>query len=294
MNIPIQVIRLSVVGVIVVAIVAAKVMISNTVEEKIDKVLAKMPEGTVKYDSVSTDLLGLDIRVNDIKINLPGQKETTIDEIVIKSIDSDNEIPNYLDVEINGIDLDIEALKLNRQIAKSINVLEYKNLKSNLKLSYSFNKDEESVDIENISFAIEDAGKLSLNSKLYGIKSLENIPMQFMYNPERIKVSNSSIIYDDDSLTNRLMKLAAHDDGTSVGTFKEKILTKLSEELKKSENKDHKYETKVLEELIAFWNNPDSFEVSISPEEAISFNQMRRIQNPEEFIKKVNLDISAN
>lgn len=294
MNIPIQVIRLSVVGVIVVAIVAAKVMISNTVEEKIDKVLAKMPEGTVKYDSVSTDLLGLDIRVNDIKINLPGQKETTIDEIVIKSIDSDNEIPNYLDVEINGIDLDIEALKLNRQIANSINVLEYKNLKSNLKLSYSFNKDEESVDIENISFAIEDAGKLSLNSKLHGIKSLQNIGMQFMYNPERIKISNSSIIYDDDSLTNRLMKLAAHDDGTSVGTFKEKILTKLSEELKKSENKDHKYETKVLEELIAFWNNPDSFEVSISPEEAISFNQMRRIQNPEEFIKKVNLDISAN
>lgn len=294
MNIPIQVIRLSVVGVIVVAIVAAKVMISNTVEEKIDKVLAKMPEGTVKYDSVSTDLLGLDIRINDIKINLPGQKETIIDEIVIKSIDSDNEIPNYLDVEINGIDLDIEALKLNRQMAKSIDLLEYKNLKSNLELSYSFNKDEESVDIENISFAIEDAGKLSLNSKLHGIKSLENIAMQFMYNPERIKVSNSSIIYDDDSLTNRLMKLAAHDDGTSVGTFKEKILTKLSEELKKSENKDHKYETKVLEELIAFWNNPDSFEVSISPEEAISFNQMRRIQNPEEFIKKVNLDISAN
>lgn len=293
MKIPIQVIRLSILGVFLVTVVAVKTITSSMAEDRIDKILSKLPEGSITYDSVSTDFFGLDVRINDIKINMPGQTNT-IDEIVIKSIDNDNDIPNYLDIEINGMNVDIESLKMNRQIAKTIDILEYKSLKADLAISYAFDEDEETLNIKNISYLLEDAGELSMNAKVYGLKSFNDLQTQMMLNPKSIKISNSSIKYDDNSLTERLIKLAAHEDGVSVGTYKEKVLSELSKQLKKSEDKDDKFEIEILEEVITYWKNPESFEISISPKEAISFYNMQRINNAKEFVETVNLDISAN
>lgn len=294
MSIPIQAIRLSVVAAGIVAIVAFKTISSNMAEEKVDKVLAGLPAGLVTYESVSTDLFGLDVHINDVEIHPSPTSVSTIDEIVIKSIDNDHDVPNYLDLEINGIELDTESLKYDRSMAKLIDSLGYEKLKADLALNYSFDEDENSIDIDNVSFEIEDAGELSFDSKFEGINSLQNFSMQLMMAPQSIKIAKYSLKYKDDSLANRLIKFNAQKKHLSVEEFKESVLSQLSQSLQKAEDQENKYEITMLEEVIDFFKDPDSFEISISPKEAISLGELQRVNNPDKFLEKINLDISAN
>ena len=294
MSIPIQVIRLSVVALGIIAIVAFKIVSSNMAEKKIDKALANLPKGLVTYEDVSVDLLGFDVHINNIKIHAPGQKDAMIDEIVINSIDSDNEVPNYLDLEINGIEIDIESLKYDRKMSKLLDGLGYENLKADLALSYSYDKDDKIMEIKNMSFEVKDAGELSFKTNLHGINSLQNLSMQLMMNPRSIKVAKSSIKYEDESLAARLIKSDALAAGLSEDKFKENVLSELANTLKKAEEKEKKYEITMLEEVIDFFENPSSFEISISPEEPISVWDMQKANSANELMKKINLDISAN
>jgi len=293
-SIPIQVIRLSVIAAGVVAVVAFKTISSNIAEKQIDKALEELPQGLVTYESVSRDLFGFDVHINGITLNATGSKESTIDEIVIKSMDDEHSIPHYLDLEINGMDLDTNALNSNPRTAGMLELLGYEKLKADLAFNYEYDEDEKKIEIENVSLELEDAGELSIDAELHGIQALENLAMQMMVAPQSIKISKSSIKYEDDSLVSRLIKLNADQEGLSIDEFKKKVLSTLSEELKQAELKENKYEISMIEAVMEFFEDPDSFKISIEPEEAISLDEMKRSKNANEFMQKINLEICAN
>lgn len=294
MSIPVQAIRLSVLAAGITSIIAFKMISSSMVEEKIDKKLESFPAGMVTYDDASVDLFGFDVHVNNVVFHAPNGKDSKIDEIVLKSFDDKHDVPNYLDLELNGMDLDVESLKYNPQTAAILDGLKYKDLKADFEVEYSFDDEKEMIDLDTLSLDIKEAGKLSLNSKIYGVKSLENIALQVMMNPASFKLSKSSIEYKNDSFFERFIAMSAKEKGISEKDFKKQYTSELSKELDKAKAKGDKYEIATLEAIEKFVDKPKSFEISIDPKEAVSLNTLNQTSDMNKLLELLDLDISAN
>jgi len=287
---PVQIIRLSILGLLVVAVIAFKMISSSMIENKLDEALSEIPQGMISYENASMDLFGFDIHVSDIKVNISGSPEKTIEEIVIHSFDNENKIPEYLNIEVNGIETNMDDLKINTEMSKIVDGLDYKEFKSDLVLNYSFDKEKKEIDIKEFSMRLQDAGEIKFKAELGGINSLEQLPMLLFANQRALLIGESSIVYKDNSLTKRLFEMSAKNAGITVDELKQNLINDFSASL----NKENKYEVAFSEALIKYIKNPKSFEIEIDPKEKISLSSMQRATSPEDLLKLLNLEISAN
>lgn len=293
-KIPVQVIRLSVIGLIIAAVVIFKIVTGNILETKIDKLLGDLPKGAVTYQDASMDLFGLTVHLDGVKIQTNRNKPLLIDEIVLHSIDTENSIPQYMDIEINGIKSDLEALKVNRKMAYIVDGLEYKELKSSIKIDYAFAKDKKMLDIKEVSLEIDNAGELTYNAKLYNITSLEGLAMQLNFAPQTVEFGKTSIRYEDNSLTDRILKIAAQQSHQEIDSFKEAIERNLEKNIETSRTNAKEYELMLNKALLQFVKNPKKLAFSISPDEPVSLSSADKIRSKDEFLKLLNLKISVN
>jgi len=293
-GVPVQIIRLSILGVLVVGYIAFKVVTGNIVESKVNKLVSELPKGLVTYESASMDLLGFAVHIDNLVISMPNQKDTYIDEIIISDIDTDNNVPQYADIEISGINVDMDALRVNKQMSKMIDTLGYQQLKSNIAVNYTFDKDKKMLDIKGVSFGMDDAGELTFKTKILGVKSLKTIANTLQRNPSALEIDATSLTYDDDSLTERLYKLAGQNNRKkqSADEFKAELISELDKEIKKAKSK--KFEKEVLEAMREYLQNPKSFEVSISPDNPISMKTANKTKSKEEFLELLNFEVSVN
>lgn len=292
MGLPIQVIRLGVVGVVIGGVIAFKTIAANTAEEKIDLAFKNMgiPKDRVSYD-VSVDLIGLETRIEDIKLKISDKEDFKIDEIVINDIDTEHEIPEYLDVEVNGIHNDAKSIKkIDRNLARAFDSLKKNELITNFAVNYKFDKDAKTLNLENLSLDLKDMGALSLATEFHNVRSIADAAMGFNY----AKMGNSSLTYKDDSLVNSLIAYNAKRSRQDVEKFKENILKGLDRDIKRSEKRGKDLEVQVLTALADFIKDPQSIEFSMQPEQPISFNRLSRRFTSEKTLKTLNFDISVN
>ncbi|MFT7860762.1 MAG: hypothetical protein ABXS93_07480 [Sulfurimonas sp.] len=292
MGLPIQVIRLGVVGVVIGGVIAFKTIAANNAEEKIDLAITNMgiPKDKISYD-VSVDLLGFATHIEDIEMKISEKESFKIDEIVINDIDTEHQKPEYLNVEINGIHGDTKSLKMvDRSIARVLDSMNKDELITNFALNYTFDKDAKVLNLKNLSLDVEDMGTLSLATKFHNVQSVENAVASFNY----AKLGNSSLTYEDSSLANTLFAYNAKRSGQDLDQFKENIIKDINKEIEKAETKEKDLEVKMLTAMADFVEDPESIEFSMDPEEPISVNRLSRRFNDETTLKTLNFDISVN
>lgn len=292
MAVPIQVIRLGVIGVVVAGFVTFKYVTAGMVEDKIGKAMIKagIPTKAISYDA-SVDLLGFSTHLNDITIKFPGRDELEIDEITIKNFDADHDIPEFMNIEIEG--LEVQKVLRNLPLAKMTKgiVKDMDDAKMNFTINYQFDTEKQLLDIKEISESIDELGKISFSTELHKVKSLQMLIQSLMINPNAILIGKSEIEYKDDSLVERIMQINAAKEKISLKEYRNKILSVMNEELKKADKKENtELEKDLLSAMIDFIKNPDEFEISIDPKEPMSLREMTR-GNPNENIKKMNLEI---
>lgn len=274
MGLPIQVIRLGAIGVAVGGVIAFKTIAANSAEEKIDKAIADMgiPKDQISYD-VSVDLLGLSTHIEDIEMKISDEESLKIDEIVINDVDTEHEVPEYLDLEVNGIHGDTKSLKMvDRSIARVLDSMNKDELITNFAVNYTFDKDAKVLNLENLSLDVEDMGTLSLATEFHNVNSVENAAMGFNY----AKLGNSSVTYKDNSLANTLFAYNAKRSGQDLDQFKENIIKDINKEIEKAEKKEKDLEVQMLTAMADFVEDPESIEFSMEPEQPISFNQLSK------------------
>lgn len=296
MGVPVQVIRLGVIGAVVGGIVAFKVIASNKAEEKIDQVITKLgiPKESISYD-VSVDLIGLETRIDDVEITSPDGDKILIDEIVINDIDTEHKVPEYLDVEVEGFEIPASLLKFDYRARRAFAGFDKDKVVTNLALSYELEADDKELDIENFSYEIEDMAEFSLQMELHDVKSFDDLVQQLSYyGPEGLKVGEASFKYEDDGLAAMVMEMVAKQTNMDIEEVKKEANEKLESELKKAEKEGNKYSVAYLEALQDFVNNPQSFEVQIDPKEAVSMRELQREASLEALLSKVNASVSAN
>lgn len=292
-EIPIQIIRLSILGLVIVSIVTFKIVSSNMIKAKIDKILGNA-KGYITYGDTSMDLFGFDAHIYDIKLNIPNQKPLTIDEMVVDSLDTENPVPHYMNIKLKGIQTDLAMLRSNANLADKLNTLEMNDIDSDLTINYEFEKDEKMLDIKEFALKVEDAGKITYKAKLYNVVAMEYFPMQINMAPQTLKFGATSLEYEDDSFMERMAKLSAQDANKSVEAYKDERLKKAKAELSAAKAASQEYETALNEAMLNFLEDPQSFELSIDPKEPISLSILNQLKSRNEILKTLNLKVSAN
>ncbi len=267
-----------------------KMYASNVAEGKVSEAIAKAVNfADIDYKNVSVDLLRMDVRISDILVSpTDSKKKLKIDEIVIHAIDDKADIPTFLSMSCNGIELNMDELG---EDAKQLRELGYNDkMMVNLNVDYAYNKEKKEIDINKISIGADEVGDIKISFRLGNISfEPEEIAGLLLTFPQVI-FHEAKIEYDDDSLAERLMKLGAKEKKVALEDFKKSLIENVETEIAKE--KDN-FTKKALSEIKAFLEDPEEFSISASPSKPYPLGRIMRTGDPKDVVKLLNIYIKS-
>jgi hypothetical protein len=294
-------------GIVVTAIaiacfIGAKYYASSVTDEKIQGALNDMPGmENIKYDNVSVDLPGGDVHIQDIEISpTGGGKETLIEEIVIHDFDEDNDIPHYLNLSANGVNIEVTPANFGAA-STELKKMGYETIKASFDLIYEYSEDSKALELNNLALHIEDMGEASLGISLENIYldkvDLEN-PITLMPVTQALKVKYAQIKFDNDSLIEKLLAMDAKNRGMDVDDLVDQVEADIEEQIKTAKNEGDEFSVSVLAAMLDFVKDPDSISITIKPERPVSFEAltilaMESENDPTYLVKALNLRVEA-
>jgi hypothetical protein len=277
--------------VVVIAIyMGVKMYASNVAEGKVNEAIAKAANfADIDYKKVSVDLLGMDVRISDIIVSPADSKEKLkIDEIVIHDIDDKADIPTYLSMSCNGIELNIDELG---EDTKQLRELGYTDkMMVNLNVNYAYNKEKKEIDIKKIGIGADNAGEINVSFRLGNISLEPEEVAGLLFAFPQVIFHEAKIEYDDDSLAERLMKLGAKEQQIAFEDFKKSLIENVETEIAKEKDD---FTKKALSEIKAFLEDPEEFSISASPSKPYPFGRIMRTDDPKDVVKLLNIHIKS-
>ena len=292
-KVPVQIVRLSILALVVVVFIGYKFLSKEMLESRLDKLFAGTPKGMITYHDASINIFTMAIKIYDLEIHVPSREPIMIKEVDIDAIDTKHETPRFMDVKLDGINVDLQALsRVNPMAASIIKSLGYDELSSDIRMDYKFDKDAKMLDIKEMSWRLKNAGKLTYEAKLYNVDSLAGLMMQIQLSPQSLQIGKVVVKYKDRSLTNRVIKLLAQQSGKTPDLYKKELIEKLETNLKTAQQNNSSFNEKFGKAFIGFIKDPDEFKISVSPSEPIPISELQNMQNPKELSAKLNIKIS--
>ena len=281
------------IGIFVVLIAiysGVKMYASNVAEGKVNECIAKAANfADIDYKKVSVDLLGMDVRISDILVSPTNSKEKLkIDEIVIHDIDDKADIPTFLSMSCNGIELNMDELGEN---AKQLKELGYNDkMMVNLNLNYVYNKEKKEINIKKIGIGADEAGEINVSLRLGNISLEPEEIAGLLFTFQQVIFHEAKIEYNDDSLAERLMKLGAKEQQIALEDFQKSLIKNVETEIT---NEKDDFTKKALSEIKAFLEDPEEFSISASPSKPYPFGRIMRIDDPKDIVKLLNIKIKS-
>lgn len=285
--------RVTIIGVAVLLIAVyfvIKIYASNHAEKIVDKSIAKIANFVdVDYKKVSVDLLGLNVHISDILVFTADAKEKIkIDEIIINDVDDKSNIPTFLSISINGIELNINELG---EDAEEIRELGYSGkLLFNLSADYNYDQEKKELNVNRIGIGADKVGEINISMHLGNINLDPKQIIKILFTYPQIMLYEAKINYEDASLVQRLMKLEAQKNNKSVKDFKRSLIQNLKKEIE--EEKD-KFTKKALVEIKEFIDDPEEFSISVFPAKPKPLGRIMRCNDGKEAIKLLNVKIKS-
>ena len=231
-----QIVGFGVAVVLIAAYVGIKMYASSVAEEKIDKAIASVANyADVDYKNVSVDLFGLDVHISDVIVSPADSKEkVNINEIVVYDVDEQSDIPLFLDISFNGVEIAIDKLGDD---AKKIKELGYNdNILLNSAIEYHYNKENNEISLNKLTIGADDVGALDVSFRLGNIDLGPEKIMGILFTYPQIMLRDAKISYHDDSLIERLLKLAAKEQKKNVKEIKNEAIKNIEKEIEKEED----------------------------------------------------------
>jgi hypothetical protein len=283
--------------------IGARYYASSVADEKIQAALNAMPGmENVEYNDVSVDLPGGDVHIQGVEIAPPGGgKETLIEEIVIHDFDEDNDIPHYLNLSANGVDIEVTPANFGAA-STELKKMGYETIAASFDLEYEYNEAGKALELTNLALRIEDMGEASLGISLENIDletvDLEN-PATLMLVTQALRIKYAVIEFDNNSLMERLLATDAKNRGMEVDDLTGQIEVEIEAQIKTAKNAGDEFSVSVLTAMLDFVKDPDSIAITIKPEKPISFETftilaMESENDPTYLVKALNLRVEAN
>jgi len=280
------------IAVVLIAIyIGVKVYASNVAEGKVNEAIAKVANfADIDYKKVSVDLLGMDVRISDILVSPADSKEKIkIDEIIIHEVDDKSDIPTFLSVSVNGMELNLKELG---EDAKEIRKLGYDDkILVNLNVDYIYDKEKKELNVRKLSIGADEVGEINASFRLGNVNlEPEEGIVGLLFTFPQVIFHEAKIQYEDDSLAERLMKLEAKERQTNVKDFKKSLIQEITKDIEKEKDD---FTKKALSEIKEFLEDPEEFSISASPSKPYPFGRIMRVDDPKDIVKLLNIKIKS-
>ena len=285
------------IGVVVVLIAVyfgVKIYAENIAEKKVNEAIAKAAVfSDIDYKNVNVDLLSMDVRVSDIVVSLVNtQNKIKIGEIVLYDIDDKSDIPSFLSMAINGIELNIQNLGEN---VTELTKLGYKDkLLVNLTTDYAYSKEKKELHIKGLGIGADEAGEIRVSLRLGNITLESEELLELLASYQQIIFHEAKIEYTDDSLVERLIELLAKEQQVTKEDYTKIGVRNIEAAI--AEEKDE-YVKNVLSQIKGFIINPKRISISASPSKPQPLGRIMRTMNsddPKDIINFLNIQIVGN
>jgi hypothetical protein len=292
-EIPPQVIRLSLLALLIICITSFKIITANIIKIKIDKILGNAKE-YVSYRDASMDLFGFDVHIDDIKVSFPGQKPLLIDEMIVKSFDEENALPRYMNIKIKGMQSDLATLKMNPAFAKTIDGLELQDIQLELVMNYKYDKEQKMLDVKEMTLDVDDLAKITYTTQIHNVVAMEYFLMQLNLAPQTLRFGPTNIKIENDSFVERFMKMNAKDANLSVDTYKTELFAKEQKLIDEEKSASKSIQASLDESWLNFLKNPKSFELETKPIQPMPLLFSGDDKAKNDLFSKLNLKATAN
>jgi len=269
--------------------IGAKFYSSKAAKEKLDELVVQT-EGfaEVEYEDVSVNLFAMDVTIKDIAISNPNSDEKlNIGEVIIHEADDKSEIPEFLNISVNDIEVAIESFG---EEAKQLKQMGYPdNIMLDIGIDYSYNQEKKEVNFKKLALSAQDMGEIKMNLRL-GELSLDPEKMQaLIFSFPIITFLGGEITFDDHSLTNKIIKHGAKKENVEEEEFRKELLEGLEKSISQQEDE---FVKQALTSLKQFIKNPNKISISASPEQPQQFMSLMETRDPMDLIKKLNVTIN--
>lgn len=273
------------------AFIGVKLYGEKKAQETIDDEIARIaPFASVTYDGVSFNPLTLKTCINDIKIAPNGStSEYTIRDITVNRYDTSSASPQYVDVMVNGIFLDLKSEAVTGDMAEAAAILAqvgYDSLDIDMGIKYDYAAANKDMDFA-YSIKIKDMGAIGFSMGVGNMELSENSMAALLFDYTSLTIRNMRVDYKDDSLTSRIVTMMAKQQGATEEELMEMANSTIDMEIESEEDETG---LMVLKAVKKFLNDPKAFVITLTPEQPVSLGEFEK-QSPEETLRMMNFNI---
>jgi len=275
--------------IVLIAVYAGfKIYAAGIAKEKIDTALVGVEAFVkVEYNDVSVDLLNRNVHITDVVI-LPAdsQEPLNIAEVVIYDIDQTSQIPTFLEIAANGIE--IVPDKKDAQTWQELGISD--KIKLDFSGSYQYENDSNQLNLDKINFRGQDIGELNMDLFLGDLPGMTNGLAGLLFTYPMITLHRARInIKPDASLIERYMEVEAANENKSVDELKKEAFEGIDKQIALV-NKD--FMRDALEALKDFIDNPDQLSISLAPDRPLSIQELVKMNGPVRVAEELKLSVT--
>jgi hypothetical protein len=285
-----------------VAFGVVKGIMHYNAKQKVDELILPLKSFLhVEYSGISTSLMGA-IGVKGLRLtSFNGDEVLTFGKVVLSSFEKDEieQIPSNFSISLENVQFDTSYLNevTPKDIPAIVTELGYGDL-------YQFSNNLEKLGYDKITADInfkflykrELGGvKLHLRENIRQLGEIDILLDVIGFVPGMramsadLKIKKLSIMFDDDSYTDRILKRFADKDSKTVNEYRIEIVEQLKNYLVINKVALEDSDIKALKK---FLNNPNKLIVKISPPEPVSVDNLKFYKR-KDVPKILNLKISA-
>lgn len=163
------------------------------------------------------------ILYSGLKVNVPGEVELSLDNVLIEMAGHIGAIPTRLQFDIDGVQMPVA--QLDEDSRKQLEALGYDRIDASMSLGIDWDEEAETAEISSTG-SLTDGGSYDIEATLGGITRalFENPQAAAMIAMGSVSFEGGSVHFEDDSIRDRLIGMLAEMQGTEPETMRQMAL----------------------------------------------------------------------
>jgi hypothetical protein len=248
----------------------------------------------ITYQSLDVGLFSKTIQASQVSIRIKDvNSPVIIDRLMLHSFDIENEIPSFMHVEIQGIHISRDN-PLMKGISPVLSQMGYADFSANVEYAYIYEPVKKDLEIQQLCINIPDMGNVEVSARLNNLdlaalKSVPDNPLSLIALVPAVAISGIVLDYQDNSLAQKLIALAA----SQSGQHSEQLISAITEQLNSEIQKQNQPAIRdMLLALRDFLAAPGRIQVAVSPAQPISLLTLLLENDPNERIRMLNVSVN--
>jgi hypothetical protein len=248
----------------------------------------------LSYQSLDVGIFSKTIRVGQVSLQIKDtDSPVSIDKLVLYSFDSNNEIPSFMHVGIQGIHIS-RSNSFMAEVAPVLAQLGYADIEADVEYAYRYDPIKKDLEIQRICIHVSGMGQMEVSARLNNldlavVKSVPNNPLTLIALVPAVAISGITLNYTDHSIVRRLIQMGARQSGQNEDQFISGIITQLSQEIQKQKLPAARDRLLAVQNFI---KNPGVIEVAISPLQPVPLMRFIMMDNAEQIVDLLNISIN--